>query len=146
MGRKKQNREGDETMTAQETTGDQPSAEPVKPPYKSKMNAVRQAMRAKGADAKPGLLAEWLWKKYKLEMTNDSISSYRSTILRKQREEQAEEAGTPLPEKVVKVVVPLGNGLALAKAQFTLEDVRIIRQLVNRVGKAPVHDLIDLLM
>jgi hypothetical protein len=100
---------------------------------KSSMDAVRMAMRALGSDAATQALHDHIQSEYGLNIHNNKISAYKSSI-RKQagfKSTRGRGAGGR-PEKV-------------DTSRINMDDIRTVKQLADRIGAARLRELIDVL-
>ncbi|MBA2227363.1 MAG: hypothetical protein WHU94_12630 [Thermogemmata sp.] len=84
----------------------------------SQMQMVRLAMQAKGPDAKPGELQEYILNEFHHELPTNLISNYKSQIKRQS-----------------------GGG----RRQPQIEDLETVRNLIKRLGADQVKRLVDVL-
>jgi hypothetical protein len=108
----------------------------------SKMEGVRQALRALGYDAKPLQIQTYLKKHFPIEMTADKISNYKSDIRKKRKgkgKAAKNDAAAPIP-------APAATGSRKTAAAIDLGDIiQTVKTLVGRVGASGLKSLIDVL-
>ncbi len=107
---------------------------------KSKTEAVKRALRRLGWDAMPLEIAEWVWKKYGMEMDKSHVSTVKSTILRQMREERGREPATPAPEPVQEEE-PMHAG---DTETLSIAELLTVKELVRRIGADRLSELADL--
>jgi hypothetical protein len=101
----------------------------------TKMDAVRQALKDLGKDAKPTQLKGHIREKFGIEMSTDHISTSKGIILRKGKKPRAKKLA--VQKETAKP--PAGrNGISL-------QDIRSVKDLVKKVGADQLRGLIDLL-
>src|SRR5947209_1274684 len=95
---------------------------------KNKTEAVKRAIRRLGPDAMPLDIVDWVWKKYKMEMDKSHVSTVKSTILRRMREEEGE---TPVP-----MAEPVQEEEAYPDetANLTFTELQTVRDVLSRIG------------
>jgi hypothetical protein len=98
----------------------------------TQMSAVRDSLKELGYDAETQKLHDHILSKYGMEIENNKISSYKSTI-RKQ-------AGVPSARGRKG-----GRRVAVAAAGIGVEDIRAVKELASRLGPHRLRDLIDVL-
>lgn len=106
------------------------------------MEAVRQAMSALGYDASPSEIQKHIKEKFDQDMNPNMISSYKSTLRgkkgmagrRKKRGRPRKTDGAPMTAAPVSFhdVVPW-------------KDLRTIKDIVGRLGKKGLRDLVELI-
>jgi hypothetical protein len=97
----------------------------------NKMEAVRQAIGALGKKAKPKKLHEHILGAFKLDISPNMISSYKSTILKSRGKKGKKHA-------------PKANGAAVS-ASLRIEDVQTVKDLATRLGVKGLNELVALL-
>jgi hypothetical protein len=112
------------------------------PEIPSKMEAVRQALRALGEDAKPRVIQEYLQQRFDLGMSRDHISVYKSDLKRKLTRKPQGRA-TPAAPPVREPATPAPK--APGKGDIGLEDLLVLKKLVERVGATKLLGLVDAL-
>jgi hypothetical protein len=113
---------------ATETAADGSTAKRGKRYPKNKTEAVKRAIRRLGPDAMPLDIVDWVWKKYKMEMDKSHVSTVKSTILRRMREEEGvviPSAAEPEPEEV-----PYPD----ETANLTFAELCTVREVLSRIG------------
>src|SRR5262249_34600118 len=95
----------------------------------SKMEAVRRALGELGAEALPVAIQEFVKSNFKIEMQTGMISSYKSSLSKKATGES----------RTIRIArAPVARGMSL-------EDIRAVKELVDRLGADKVRDLAELL-
>jgi hypothetical protein len=120
----------------------------------SKMDAVRQAIRQLGRDAKPRQIQGVIKEQFGVEMTLDHISNYKSTI-RKQAGGKAKKAAKgpaapqpaahkpAAPAAVAKPAAAAGSGKG--GDHLSVEDGQTVKALLSRLRPDSLKGLIDVL-
>jgi hypothetical protein len=108
----------------------------------TKWDAVRQALEAMGGDAKPLAIQAYLKDHLGMEVKTNLISVYKKDL--------AKKAGKKKRAKMPAAARKDGAGdqalvqpKPAAPGGILLEDILAVRNLVNRLGAAPLHTLID---
>src|SRR5262249_14422945 len=121
---------------------------PTNPEQVSKKEAVRRALKALGKDATPSAMRPWIRQQFGVEMSNDHISTAKGEILRgrygKARTKAAGKARAaarpPAPP-----AAPSPSRPGPAAGTVRLDDLRLVKGLVARLGPGQLRGLIDLL-
>jgi hypothetical protein len=120
-----------------------PNVEVEADPRTNKMEAVRQAMDALGADASPLDLQRHIKTNFGVDMSANMISSYKSTVRKKlglggrrkkrgrPRKTDAAAAAAPAPLTFHDAVL--------------WKDLRTIKDVAGRIGKKNLRELVELL-
>jgi hypothetical protein len=103
----------------------------------NKMECVRQALADLGKDATPKQIGKFLKSRYKVEMNPKMISTYKGSILRKEAR-QSGLMSSPAAWAPAPVRRPSG-------ADETVEEVRAVKNLGDRLGPDKVRALLDVL-
>ncbi len=123
----------------------------------SKKEAVRQALKKLGKDAKPAQLQPYIKATFGLDMTPEHITTTKSDLLRgkgnkgktkgKQQSTAAKASAKPssLPQTATAAASGLRAGNGNAPGSIRLEDVEATKALLGRVGANSLRTLIDLL-
>jgi hypothetical protein len=111
------------------------------------MEAVRQAMNALGSDALPSEIQKYIKDNFDVEMNTNMISSYKSTI--------REKAGLPSsrrkkkrgrPKKTAATATATAAAIpAVPRDAVPWKDLHTIKDIVGRLGKKGLRDLVELL-
>jgi hypothetical protein len=96
----------------------------------NKMDAVRRALAELGNHAMPLEIRSFLGRQG-LKIGTGLISNYKSTILRKNAA-QGSVSRRPAPS-------------AAASTELSTEDIRLLKELVERLGPEQLHELADIL-
>jgi hypothetical protein len=96
------------------------------------MSAVRESLKELGYDAETQKLHDHILSKYGMDIENNKISSYKSTI-RKQAGIKSTRGRKA------------GGRPAAAPAGIGVEDIRAVKELASRLGPHRLRDLIDVL-
>jgi hypothetical protein len=94
----------------------------------SKAEAVRQALARLGYDAKPAAILKYIRKKFHLAMNSNTVSTYKATETKKASGSSA-ILGKP----------------ASGSGDFSLEDLRAVKELTDRFGADKLKELADFL-
>jgi hypothetical protein len=103
----------------------------------NKMELVRKALKKLGGGAKPKRIQGYLQKRYGLEMSNDMVAKYKSSILKKAA---GQSRVTPPPE-----VAPRPAKAKAANGGVRVEDVRAVKELADKIGAEKVRAVMDVL-
>jgi hypothetical protein len=110
----------------------------------NKMEAMRQALDALGLKAGTSDLQEWMRSHLNVDMTPSLITNYKSAIKRKRkknrggRPRKVREEGAAAPAVLV-VAAPV------RRHSISLDDVRMVKELAERIGGEKVKELADML-
>jgi hypothetical protein len=112
----------------------------------TKVEAVRQALAELGPDAKPTQIQGHVKDKFGIEMSKDHISVTKRSLLKKAgkkpptQRSAARQAGKKqvLTPPVQPTPTPRGTSIGL-------DDIEAVKGLLERVGAASLHKLIDVL-
>jgi hypothetical protein len=121
----------DETLTSGPQTDEREGANGASgdaTPSLSKKEMVQRALKALGPDAKPAKIHKWVLRKFKVDMSPNHISSYKSQ-LRGPDERPA----------------PTGRNGASAE-DVRIKDIQTLKELSDRLGPKKFRSLIDLLV
>jgi hypothetical protein len=99
------------------------------------MECVRQALAQLGYDAKPMQIQKHLRRKFKLNMNPKMISTYKGSIVKEARQSGLIES--PVARPLPAVVLSLGGD--------TVEEVRAVKELGDKLGADKVKALLELL-
>jgi hypothetical protein len=110
----------------------------------SKKEAVRRALKALGKGATPSALRPWIKQQFGIEMSADHISTAKGEILRKRygkgkKKKTADKAKAPAHRPEKSAAPP-----SSVPGTVSLDDVRLVKDLVARVGPEQLRGLIDL--
>jgi hypothetical protein len=101
----------------------------------SKMDAVRRALAEMGDDAKPLQMQGYIKSKLGIDMSADHISTYKSTLLR----ERAKKKPGPKTQAAPTVAQTTAQG------GISVDDVRAVKELADRIGSEKVRQLVEVL-
>jgi hypothetical protein len=113
------------------------TAAPAEGARMTKMEAVRRALAKLGRDAKPLQLREFIRSEFGIEMSADHISTYKGVLLKK-----AGGKSKPGPNPP-QGAAPAAR--AVSPAGLTLDDIRAVKQLVDRLGADRLRELAEVL-
>jgi hypothetical protein len=108
----------------------------------SKMDAVRQALRELGRKAKPLKIQAFIKDNFKIDMTPDHISNYKSTILKGKGKKSGKQGR---PKATAATAAKPAGGNAKGGSGLAPEDVANVKTLVRRFGSDSLKKLIDVL-
>jgi hypothetical protein len=100
----------------------------------NKMEAMRQALRELGYDAKPTQLQEYLKAEHGINMDKTVISSYKNTLAKKAASQSA-----IIRQPGKRAAAPIAN------SGISLEDIRAVKELADRLGADKVQKLAEVL-
>jgi ribosomal protein L11 len=122
------------TMTSSPATTPQPKHSPTATNGEklSKMEAVRRVLKEHGKDTMPVAIQDHLKKQYSIKMEASVISNYKSTILN-----QKKKVGRPKTSKSA----PIAVAAVVSTAEISLEDIRAVKHLADRIGVEKVKEL-----
>jgi hypothetical protein len=109
----------------------------------NKMQCVREALAELGDDAQPKDIQDLLKRKFGLDMNTKFISTYKGTILR-----EAAKKGVAVRQPSTNVSAPAPKATAKAAAMnggISVEDIRAVKGLVEKIGAGAVKELADVL-
>jgi hypothetical protein len=99
----------------------------------SKMDAIRQSLDKLGDDAMPLQIKDHLKSKFGIDTDTTLISTYKSTILREKKSKK------PLGRH------PRGKAAASSTEAVTMEDIKVLKELTDRLGVDQVGELAEVL-
>ncbi len=100
----------------------------------SNMEAVRRALGVLGPKARPPEIGAYVRQQFGKVIPPNHISSYKSTLTRKGRKPGRPRAGAE------------GNGRhESASDGLSLKDIRLIKELANRIGATRLRELVEVL-
>jgi hypothetical protein len=98
----------------------------------SKMEGVRRALRALGRDAAPKDIQEYLRNEFAIDMDTTMISNYKSSL-----KSSGKSAIIRKPGVRMSIARPAGG--------ITVEDIRAVKAVVQKLGASKVRQLADVL-
>lgn len=107
----------------------------------NKMEAVRQILAKHGKDTKPGQIVELAKSEHGAELSYDMASTYKSAVLRKAG--GGKKRGRKPGRKPGVPVASSQNGSQVAG--ISLEDIRAVKILADRLGADKVRQLAEVL-
>ncbi|MBI1913752.1 MAG: hypothetical protein HYS12_03215 [Planctomycetes bacterium] len=121
-------------------------AQAVEQPAKNKMDAVRRALAKLGRTAKPAQIREHVKNRFGMDLSADLISTYKGEIKRKRKGKKKKgakkQAAAPAAPPAKQPPRPPAKSAAAA---ISLEDMRLVKGLVTRVGPDALKGVIELL-
>jgi hypothetical protein len=112
-------------------------------PRSNKMEAVRRAMDSLGYEASPLEIQKYIKDNFNLDMGANMISSYKSTIRGKAglAGRRKKKRGRPKKDGVAtSAVAP-----SFSHDAVPWKDIRTIKDIVGRIGKKGLRELVELL-
>jgi hypothetical protein len=113
----------------------------------TKVEAVRRALEELGSDAKRSAIQGFLRERFGIEMSPDHISNCKGDLRRRGRgkkkpagQKRGAQGAAPAPPPGPPARPPRAAG-----GGISVEDVRLAKGLVERVGAERLRDLIDVL-
>jgi hypothetical protein len=104
----------------------------------TKMEAVRRALKAMGRDAKPLAIQAYLKDHLGMEVKTNLISVYKKDLAKKAgKKKRAAARKDGAGDKALVQPKPAAAG------GIPLDDILTVKELVRRLGAAPLHTLID---
>src|SRR5438105_5506753 len=97
----------------------------------SKMAAMRELLDEKGFDVSPKDLQPLLKAQYGIKMDTSMISNYKSSIKGSGKSAMIRKPGRP--------------AAAITASEITLDDVRSVKAIVDKIGAEKVRKLADVL-
>jgi hypothetical protein len=146
--------------TSESTNSETPSTAKT---MESKLVAFQEAIEALGAEAKPLALQEWIEQRYGVTLKTSLLSTYKSTWLRQQETNGGSRPAAVRPRRTTPNVgagapnhptltlsgLTAGNASPAHNADrdrdATLRDIRVLREMLNRVGESQLREMLDLL-
>jgi hypothetical protein len=95
------------------------------------MEATRKALAELGREAKPLEIREYLKSKFGIDTSTSLISTYKTVLLKK--------------GKGKKAAVGSHRSGTRANGRFSLEDIKAVKELSDRIGADKVKELAELL-
>jgi hypothetical protein len=121
----------------------------------TKMEAVRQAIASLGWGAKREAIQTFVKEQFGVEMSLDHVSNYKSDLAKKAGKGKARSKKGPAKTKPAPVAAAVPRETAPEPPAATkpaaggksggipLGDILTVKELVERLGAAPLHTLID---
>jgi hypothetical protein len=110
----------------------------------SKMELVRQALQKLGNDAKPLAIREHIQDSHGVEISVDVASNYKGLILRKRAGRGAGPGGPSRLTQRPAAPAPVVSAAVVAGG-ISLDDIRAVKGLVDRIGAGKVQELAGVL-
>ncbi|MFQ3650043.1 MAG: hypothetical protein SNJ75_06895 [Gemmataceae bacterium] len=132
-------------------------APPAKAPEKAKKSGNKREMfeasiNALGAGAKPLEMQEWIREHYGKTLKTSLLSTYKSSWLREQGTSARGQRKTGIGRRdrspgASKSLInrPAKPSLKQGEQDATINDIRVLREMLSRVGEAQVREMLDLL-
>jgi hypothetical protein len=109
----------------------------------NKMNAVREALRELGMDAKPAAIQTFIKDKFGVEMTLDHISNYKSSIRRKGGKGRR-RGRKPGPKPGAAAAAPKAHH-GRRRSHLSIEEADTLRRLLRDIDPGALKGMIDVL-
>jgi len=103
----------------------------------SKMDAVRQALKEMGKDAKPLAILDFVKTKHGVVMTAGMVSNYKSLLLAKKKG----KAKAAKAAKAMGAAPVASTHVTASRGTISLEDIRAVKALADRIGVEKVKEL-----
>ena len=110
----------------------------------SKMDAVREALRQLGWDAKPAQIQGFIKEKFGVEMTLDHISNYKSAIRRKGGKGK-KRGRKPGPKPAAAGAAPKAAANSRRRSHLSIQEADTLRRLLRDVEPGALKGMIDVL-
>jgi hypothetical protein len=110
----------------------------------SKMDAVREALRQLGWDAKPAQIQGFIKEKFGVEMTLDHISNYKSDIRRKSGKGK-KRGRKPGPKPGAAKAAPKAAANSRRRSHLSIQEADTLRRLLRDVEPGALKGMIDVL-
>jgi len=110
----------------------------------SKMDAVREALRQLGWDAKPAQIQGFIKEKFGVEMTLDHISNYKSDIRRKGGKGK-KRGRKPGPKPAAAGAAPKAAANSRRRSHLSIQEADTLRRLLRDVEPGALKGMIDVL-
>jgi hypothetical protein len=107
----------------------------------NKRQAVREAMEGMGMDAAPAAIQSHLREKLGLDLSTNMISSYKSQIRNQAGLQSKRRNRRGRPRMSLRGV----SGVDLASDDISLKDLRILKEMANRLGADRLRALFEIL-
>jgi hypothetical protein len=109
----------------------------------SKMDAVREALRQLGSDAKPAQIQGFIKEQFGHEMTLDHISNYKSDIRRKSG--KGKRRGRKPGPKPAAATAPKAAANSRRRSHLSIQEADTLRRLLRDVEPGALKGMIDVL-
>ncbi len=108
----------------------------------NKMQRVREALAELGNDAQPKDIQDLLKRKFGLDMNTKFISTYKGSIL---REAAKKGGGARQQTATAPALAKASPKVSATNGTITVEDIRAVKGLVDKIGAGAVKELADVL-
>jgi hypothetical protein len=116
--------------------GRKKSADAANGSIPSKTDVVKQALAELGSTAKPKELQRYISENFKLDLSTNLISNYKSTFKKDRGRKKGGRGKGGRPAATASK--PMASGISL-------EDIRAVKQLADRIGADKVRELASVL-
>lgn len=103
----------------------------------SKMEAMRRALKKKGADAKAVDYQSYIKEEFGMEMTTGMVSNYKSTILKSEK-----ASGSTQPKATAATALTETTPTPDYSDAFKYTEIMAVKDVVDRLGAEKVKKLI----
>jgi hypothetical protein len=119
-----------------------PNDEQASDPRSNKTEAVRRALEALGYEAQPLEIQKYIKDNFDVDMNANMISSYKSSLRQKAglRGRRRKKRGRPKKGETSAI-----HAAAVSHDAVPWKDLRIIKELADRIGKRGLRELVELL-
>jgi hypothetical protein len=125
---------------------DQQGAKPDTPANGiTKWKAVQRALAKLGKKAQPSDIRQFVLAEFKLDLPHSLISNYKHTILKKKRARRGAKAGRGGLVHKGQAPAPAGPANGTSAPEITLEDIRAVKALADKIGADKVRALAGVL-
>ena len=112
----------------------------------NKMQCVREALGELGNEAQPKDIQDFLKRKFRLDMTTQYISTYKSGVLKEAvRKSGIIRLPAATPPTPAPALSKASSPVAAMNGGISVEDIRDVKGLADRLGVDKVRALIDVL-
>src|SRR5579884_298178 len=105
----------------------------------TKTEAVRRALRARGGDAKPKEIQDFVAREFGIDISVNHVSNIKSGLSKKKGKSRRKNS-----VETTVATTPVASGNGRHRGAVTLTDIEAAKQLAQRVGVRQLHALIDL--
>jgi hypothetical protein len=140
MPKKKQSEDSPPEVAGQAAGPNPGNSEVEREVLTNKLEGVRRAVAYLGKNATPADILVFIKDRFSIDMTSKMVSSYKSLVLKQAKAKRLaarkprEEAPPPPPPPP-----------PLAKGDVSLRDIRVLKEVGDRLGPKQFRELIDLL-
>src|SRR5262249_679161 len=110
-----------------------------------KVEMVRRALAGLGKGAKPLQIRAFVKERFGTELDTNLISYYKKRLAGKRKKRQGKKAGAQPKQQPAAAPAGQTKAPAAGRSGINLDDLRLVKDLVGRVGAEQLRGLIDLL-